>query len=275
MCRLFGFRSVIQSQVHRSLVNAQNALAVQSQKHPDGWGIAYYVANTPHLVKGASPASNDSIFHHISGMLATQTVLAHIRKATVGNVNILNSHPFQHGTWVFAHNGEINNFDFVKEELLHKIHPSLQRFILGDTDSELFFYLFLSLLQKKTDIHQNVEIEMIMNTIAECCQMIRECADQQKRHSPSKLTHVITNGRIMLGSSFGKELHFSTYKTQCFERETCSFFSPSCESATKAGKVNHLLLSSEPLVGENVWSSLKEGQIVGVDAQMQWFETIC
>ena len=30
MCRLFGFRSVLQSQVHRSLANADNALAVQS-----------------------------------------------------------------------------------------------------------------------------------------------------------------------------------------------------------------------------------------------------
>jgi hypothetical protein len=38
MCRIFGFRSVIQSQVHRSLVSADNALMIQGERHPDGWG---------------------------------------------------------------------------------------------------------------------------------------------------------------------------------------------------------------------------------------------
>ena len=40
MCRLFGFRSVIKSQMHRSLVSADNALVRQSEQHPDGWGVA-------------------------------------------------------------------------------------------------------------------------------------------------------------------------------------------------------------------------------------------
>ena len=43
MCRLFGFRSVIPSQMHRSLIAADNALGRQSERHPDGWGVAYYV----------------------------------------------------------------------------------------------------------------------------------------------------------------------------------------------------------------------------------------
>ena len=54
MCRIFGFRSVMQSQVHRSLVSADNAFMRQSERHPDGWGVAYYVAHAPHVVKGAS-----------------------------------------------------------------------------------------------------------------------------------------------------------------------------------------------------------------------------
>ena len=41
MCRLFGFRSVIPSQVHQSLVGAENALMLQSDRHPDGWGVAW------------------------------------------------------------------------------------------------------------------------------------------------------------------------------------------------------------------------------------------
>ena len=49
MCRMFGFRSVLDSHVHRSLLGAENALALQAEHHPDGWGVAYYLGGAPHL----------------------------------------------------------------------------------------------------------------------------------------------------------------------------------------------------------------------------------
>ena len=61
MCRLFGFRSVIPSQVHRSLLSAENALVWQSERHPDGWGVAYFVGGIPHLIKSAETAIQDSL----------------------------------------------------------------------------------------------------------------------------------------------------------------------------------------------------------------------
>jgi len=154
MCRLFGFRSVIQSQVHRSLLAADNALAVQSRMHSDGWGVAYYVADAPHVIKSVQPAIEDHIFERVSGIVASQTVLAHLRKATTGDVNILNSHPFQHGLWTFAHNGQVSNFDALKGTLRDEVAPNLRRYILGDTDSETLFYLFLTHLSQLTDIHR-------------------------------------------------------------------------------------------------------------------------
>ena len=74
MCRLFGFRSVIQSQVHRSLVSADNALLLQSSDHPDGWGVAYYQEGSPHLIKSASTAIDDHLFRRVSGIVSSQTV---------------------------------------------------------------------------------------------------------------------------------------------------------------------------------------------------------
>src|SRR4051794_31811738 len=56
MCRLFGFRSVIPSQVHRSLLAAENALGVQSNQHPDGWGVAFYVDGSPHVTRSPTTA---------------------------------------------------------------------------------------------------------------------------------------------------------------------------------------------------------------------------
>ena len=119
MCRLFGFRSVIQSQVHRSLVQADNALGQLSTDHPDGWGVAYYVDGAPHVTRSPSAAIDDHIFHRVSGVVASETVIAHVRKATVGGLNVLNCHPFQYGRWVFAHNGEIKKFDDSREALVN------------------------------------------------------------------------------------------------------------------------------------------------------------
>src|ERR1700742_3914635 len=146
MCRLFGFRSVIPSKVHRSLLAAENALGVQSNQHPDGWGVAFYVDGSPHVTRSPSTALGDSLFHRLSGVVSSQTVLAHVRKATQGPLTVLNCHPFQYGRWVFAHNGDIPDFEAWREALVTEVAPELRRFILGETDSEVIFFLFLTLL---------------------------------------------------------------------------------------------------------------------------------
>jgi glutamine amidotransferase len=42
-----------------------------------------------------------------------------------------------------------------------------------------------------------------------------------------------------------------------------------CEAPSVSGVVNHFIVSSEPLQGENVWLPLEPGDIVGVDSRMQ------
>ena len=137
---MLGFRSVINSQVHSSLMSAENSLVHQSNIHPDGWGVAYYMAGPPHIIKSDISAFKDSLFSKVSGIVSSQTVIAHIRKATEGEVNILNTHPFQYGRWVFAHNGHIRNFTSNRPMLLKLIDADLGRFILGTTDSEILFF---------------------------------------------------------------------------------------------------------------------------------------
>ena len=75
MCRLFGFRSVLESQVHKSLLSADNALAVQSAAHPDGWGVAYYVAGAPHVLKSVGAARHNTLFQRVGGIMSSQTCL--------------------------------------------------------------------------------------------------------------------------------------------------------------------------------------------------------
>ncbi len=143
MCRLFGFRSTEHLSTHHTLRFAENALAKQSTKHPDGWGIGYYLDDQPHVCKRAAAAFQDFEYARISDVVSSPTVIEHVRKATVGELSEHNSHPFRFKRWLGAHNGHIEAFPQVRGLLLDELPPPLVAQILGTTDSEHLFYLFL------------------------------------------------------------------------------------------------------------------------------------
>lgn len=269
MCRLLGFRSVIPSQVHRSLVDADNALGVQSNEHPDGWGVAYYVDGAPHITRSPTRALGDQLFHRVSGVVSSETVVAHVRRATVGEVSVLNCHPFQHGRWVFAHNGEVKSFERHREALRAEIAPRLRRFILGDTDSETIFYLFLTHLSQHGPLSARVGVEEVMDALGTTVRQVRAMCDGEDEESKALLTLMVTDGVTMAATEGGKELYWSTYKTRCRDRDTCPHLAPECEAPTETGFVNHLVLSSEPLQSDNVWDQMQTGDIIGVDWRMR------
>ncbi len=279
MCRIFGFRSVLFSQVHKSLVSADNALISQGELHPDGWGVAYYINRTPHVIKSMKSALQDKLFKQISGIVSSQTVVAHIRKATQGEVSLLNAHPFQYGQWVFAHNGNIKNYEKLKPIFEKSINPDIKRFTLGETDSETIFHFLLTKISEKIPLESSLtdgEVikDILTNAIKEIINIIGPLSSYEKAlPSENFLTFVITNGEIMYAFQGGQSLYYSTYKTRCSERETCPRFLPICENAVSKGKVNHLIFSSEPLSGENIWKEMKQGQLFGVDSQMNFSTT--
>ena len=273
MCRLFGFRSVLSSQVHNSLLEADNALGVQSNEHPDGWGVAFYVDGSPHLTRSPTTALSDQLFHRLSGVVSSQTVVAHVRKATQGSNNVLNCHPFQHGRWVFAHNGDIPDFESHRQALMAMVAPTLRRFILGDTDSELMFHILLSQLHAAGDLGRPITSQELINALRVTMEMVRRTCETPEQEAPCLLTFIVTNGETLAACHGGKELFFSTHKTRCSDRDTCSYLSPECEAPSTTGYVNHFILSSEPLQGENVWTELVQGDMVAVDARMHFIKT--
>ena len=55
---------------------------------------------------------------------------------------------------------------------------------------------------------------------------------------------------------------------RCADRDRCPSLSESCEAPSRDGNVNHFIVSSEPLSGENVWQPFATGEIIGVDRKM-------
>lgn len=276
MCRLFGFRSIIQSKVHKSLVDGDQSFMHLSEDHPDGWGVAYYVASSPHIVKSESAAIKDNLFKKVSGVVASNTVVAHLRKATAGCLDITNTHPFQYGRWVFAHNGNIKSFDTYRKKLLEMIPSEYKRFIIGQTDSELMFYFIMARLSKSLDIHSsNIDTslltEAIDSSITAITSIIGEYSKQDGPPTETYLSFILTNGQEFIVFQGGKPLYYSTHKSFCSEKFDCQFFNKSCESSVDRGnKVNHLLVSSEPISGENIWTKMKPGELLILGKNMQY-----
>ena len=277
MCRLYGFRSSVLTSVHASLLIAENALALQSVRHPDGWGVAYYNSRFPHLIRNDKQALEDGLFKEVSAVLSTRTLLAHIRQATAGKIGILNCHPFQHGPWTFAHNGMIAGFaedESVVARLKAQIDPRFHSQLLGTTDSEICFYIFLSHLARKVEdiYHEGVRAELVLEALIETDEVILENAPEPDPEDPNRLTFLVTNGSVMVGQRFRRELYFSTYKNECPERDTCHAYEPNrCEQAVNDGIVKHLIMASERIADNpNVWVELEDGEFVSVDFGMNF-----
>lgn len=280
MCRLFGFRSIINSRMHSSLVGVKNALVHQSVEHPDGWGVAYYVLGSPHVIKTVQTAVNDQIFHQVSGVVSSETVIAHLRRATVGEKNILNTHPFQFGNWVFAHNGNIAKFLTQREQLRQCVNPALRPFILGQTDSEMIFYILLSQLEQVNSLaYREWEVSDVMKALQrsldKICKIAGDLSEVKDNDAADEKANVIslilTNGRTMIAYQGGRGLNFSTYKQACSQKDFCAHYSRECENPTQSGFVNHLVFSSETLQDENIWQPMTFRQGIGVDEKMRLF----
>ena len=284
MCRLFGFRSVLESKMHRSLLHAENALMFQSENHPDGWGVVYYHDNCPHIIKSIETAVDDTLFQKVSGVVASKTVLAHLRKSTIGKNSILNTHPFQFGRWVFAHNGNIKNFDKLKDKLLNLVDSSLRSYLLGSTDSEILFLIFISEINKalkSPEAHASADdLKTIMKNSLKKITSVTGPHSKKDNDPPSEtfLSVMLTNGSSMVAYNGGKTINYSTHKSSCPDKKECPFFNQTCENLPKEfsgkTKVNHLILSSEIIQGANQWFSLPVGEMIGVDDSMNIFREI-
>ena len=138
MCRLFGM-SAAPDRVHATfwLLEAPDSLAEQSRREPDGTGLGVFAEDgTPVVDKQPLAAYQDEQFAREAKDRESVTFVAHIRYASTGGLDPLNTHPFEQHGRLFAHNGVIQDLPTLDAELGD--HRDL---VKGDTDSERFFAL--------------------------------------------------------------------------------------------------------------------------------------
>jgi predicted glutamine amidotransferase len=113
----------------------------------DGFGVGWYGTNidAPAVFRSVEPAWNERNLRELASHVESPLFLAHIRASTGTAVQQTNCHPFRHGRWLWVHNGLVRDFPRIKRELALAVDESLYTSIEGSTDSELLFYLALTL----------------------------------------------------------------------------------------------------------------------------------
>ena len=165
MCELFGVSSGPKININSYLIKFFRHSNVQ----PDGWGMALLDEGNVAIEKEPVKA-NESMYlkNRLEGKIQTSRMMAHIRRATKGEVAFDNTHPFtardESGRqWVMVHNGTI--FDA----------PCLTPYVnsqQGSTDSERILMYIIDKVNRKymrdlNDFDVNERLELISDIMVE------------------------------------------------------------------------------------------------------------
>jgi len=125
------------------LRDAPRAMRALSHEHADGWGIAVHSHDGWLVHKSTSCAARCTRYDELSACVESPLVIAHVRKKTVGETSLLNTHPFQRDGLVFAHNGTVTAVG----ALVARSSPEQLAAIEGDTDSERLFAFVMTFVE--------------------------------------------------------------------------------------------------------------------------------
>jgi glutamine amidotransferase len=165
MCQLLGMNA----NTPTDLVFSFTGFATRAVEHKDGFGIAFFEGRGLRHFIDAAPATVSPVAAMVREYpIRSRHVIAHIRKATQGEVRLENTHPFVRELWgrywCFAHNGNLTDFQ-------PKLHAAFRP--VGDTDSER---AFCWLLQELAKHHARVP------SVPELTDTLRELVPQIARH---------------------------------------------------------------------------------------------
>lgn len=249
MCQLLGMNSHLPASLTLSFTGFSQRGGC-TDHHADGWGIAFFESEgllpgkaARHFVDKESAATSPIAKMLRSYPIKSHNVVAHVRKATVGEVRLENSHPFVRELWgrywVFAHNGDLKDFS-------PQLHGSFKP--VGNTDSELAFCWLMQELNKS---HAGVP------SVEELTRTLRELVPQIARHGT--FNFLLSNGQA-LWTHASTKLHY-VLRRHPFAQVQLKDEDLSVDLAELNGPDDRLaIVVTEPLTTNESWIAMQPGE---------------
>ena len=223
-----------------------HARAPRTPTNGDGFGIGWYDKQpNPGLFRSIRPAWNDLNLLDLTAHIESPLFMAHVRASSLATIQETNCHPFRYKHWLFVHNGQIAQFELMRQALLAKIAPEYFANILGSTDSEVMFHLALTLGLEKD----------VPAAIAAMVRVVEATAKENGVEEALWMTLGISDGKKLWGFRYGSDGKGPTL-----------YISPSMEElhrvnpqmAKKVGRFAACLVS-EPIGNyQDIWKPIPE-----------------
>jgi glutamine amidotransferase len=153
MCRWLAYsgapillEELLYKPVNSLIDQSMSSKSAETPTNADGFGVGWYGPRPmPGLYRSIRPAWNDFNLRDLAAQIESPLFLAHVRATSLATVQETNCHPFRFQKWLFVHNGEIDGIDTFRKALMNTVADELFPHMLGTTDSEVMFYLALTL----------------------------------------------------------------------------------------------------------------------------------
>ena len=262
MCRLYGMRATHPTRVECELIVEQNALIRQSvrdergEANPDGWGIGVATDGAIRCTRQTDPASESPEFRARALQVHADTVIAHVRRATVGGPSEENTHPFCHGRSMLAHNGHIPMFDKVRPRIIEALDADQRDSLQGDTDSEHFFRLLLSRLGEPS-------VPAMVAALRWAITHVQTWTRDMAAAPEPALNILWTFGTNLIGS----RLHRSLWYLERRAPRLCRICGARHSDPTPGQAYRSVIVASEPITDE-AWAEIPEGSLFWLEEAM-------
>jgi predicted glutamine amidotransferase len=237
MCRLFGTAASAPVDISFELLESDNPLLDQSAQHDSGWGIAYYPNGTPKLERFAGAAHADPDFRG-AARAVSRLFMAHVRRATFGDLKLENTHPFSDGPYTYCHNGTILDPS--------KLRELFDRPLRGDTDSEHFFNLLMTMLDPDDVVGS---LRKAVEAVCERCRF-------------SALNMLFSDGRRMYAYRLGLYEMFWLVRNLDLDADTRTHYHLHLE---RPHGEHLVMVSSEKLTEAEPWGEFEQDELLICD----------
>lgn len=214
--------------------------------HKDGWGMAMYRDRQVWAIHDPRPSADSDMAEVMSKTsLKCDIVISHIRQANVGNVCLPNTHPFSRmiwgETWVYAHNGQLENSEALP---VNEYHP------IGSTDSERAFCWILGQLKVRYGDDKPNQ-EALSNTLYELTSQLK---------NKGVFNMMLSDGESLFCYCTTK-LHWITRRAPfkpatLFDEDVSVDFK---EVTTDKDVVT--VIATQPLTEDEQWNQMEEGEL--------------
>ena len=251
MCQLLGMNSRLPASLTLSFTGFSQRGGC-TDHHAVGWGIAFFESDGDLPGKAARTFvdKESASTSPIAQMLRTypiksHNVVAHVRKATVGAVNLENCHPFVRELWgrywVFAHNGDLKDFN-------PPLHGSFKP--VGTTDSE---WAFCWMLQEINKSHAGVPTE------EELTHTLRDLSGQISVHGT--FNFLMSNGQALWAHASTK-LHYVVRQHPFSEVQLKDEDMSVDLSQLNSPQDRQVIIVTEPLTHNESWVAMAPGELI-------------